>query len=53
MEIFNKRAVKPPKNPPGRQPTYTLEYMMVVAEKVVKEGMTYREAANDAKIVLG
>jgi transposase len=44
MEIYNKRPVKPPKNPPGRQPIHTLEYMMMVAEKVVKKELTYREA---------
>jgi transposase len=44
MEIFNKKAIKPPKNPPGRQPIYSLEYMMMVAEKVAKGEITYREA---------
>ncbi len=45
MDIFNKKAIKPPKNPPGRQPTYTLEYMMMVAEKVSRGELTYRQAA--------
>ena len=45
MEIFNKKAVKPPKNPPGRQPIYSLEYMMMVAEKVIQKELSYREAS--------
>jgi transposase len=45
MEIYNKKAIKQPKNPPGRQPIYSLEYMMMVAEKVVKGELTYRQAS--------
>jgi transposase len=44
MEIFSPPQVKE-KRPPGRQPKHSEEYRMMVARKVVEEGMTYREAA--------
>jgi len=45
MEIFTPPNVKP-KRPPGRQPKHSPEYRMMVAKKVVEEGMSYREAGN-------
>ena len=44
MEVFRKVAPKE-KRPAGRQPRWTSEFMMMVASKVVDEGMKYREAA--------
>lgn len=44
MEVFTK--VKPrEKKIIGRQPKWTAEYMHMVAQKVVEEGMTFRVAA--------
>jgi len=43
MEIFTPPNVKP-KRPPGRQPKHAPEYRVMVAKKVVEEGMSYREA---------
>jgi transposase len=45
MEIFNPPDVRP-KRPPGRQPKHSPEYRMMVAKKVIEEGMSYREASN-------
>ncbi|RYZ79958.1 MAG: hypothetical protein EOP06_26215 [Proteobacteria bacterium] len=44
MEIHTPPDVKP-KRPPGRQPKFSESYMLMVAEKVCTEGMSYREAA--------
>lgn len=44
MEIFTPPVVKE-KRPPGRQPTHTPEFMIMVARKVVEGEMTYREAS--------
>lgn len=45
MEIFTPPNVKP-KRPPGRQPKHSPEYRLMVARKVVDEGMSYREASS-------
>ena len=45
MEIFTPPNVVP-KRPPGRMPKHSVEYRLMVAKKVVEEGMSYREAAN-------
>jgi len=45
MEIFTPPDVKP-KKPPGRVPKHSVEYRLMVAKKVVEEGMTFREAAS-------
>lgn len=45
MEIFTPPNVVP-KRPPGRMPKHSPEYRMMVARKVVEEGMSYREAAS-------
>ena len=44
MEVFKQKRVKPDKKPHGRQPNYSLQYMTMVAEKVVKGDLSYREA---------
>ena len=44
MEIYAPKPIKE-KRPSGRQPKFTLEYMMMVAAKVVEEKMSYRAAA--------
>lgn len=44
MEIFTPPNVVP-KRPPGRQPRHSPEYRLMVAKKVVEEGMSYRDAA--------
>lgn len=44
MEIYRKKRIKE-KRPQGREPTYTHEFMMMVAKAVVEKGMTLREAA--------
>lgn len=43
MEIFTPPNVVP-KRPPGRTPKHSPEYRMMVAKKVVEEGMSFREA---------
>lgn len=48
MEVFTPPVV-PEKRPPGRQPKYSEEYMMMVVRKVTEEGMSYREAASTFK----
>ena len=45
MEIFTPPNVVP-KRPPGRQAKHSPEYRLMVAKKVVEEGMSYREASN-------
>lgn len=45
MEIFTPPNVIP-KRPPGRQAKHSPEYRLMVAKKVVEEGMSYREAGN-------
>ncbi len=44
MEVFTKPVPKR-KKLIGRQPKWTAEYMNMVAQKVVNEGMKFREAA--------
>lgn len=44
MEILRKNPPRE-KLPPGRQPKWTAEFMVMVAQKVVDEGMTFRAAA--------
>ena len=44
MEIY-KKSKPTEKLPAGRPNKFTNEYMMMVARKVVDEGMTYREAS--------
>ena len=52
MEVFTK--VKPKeKKIIGRQPTWTTEYMNMVAQKVVEEGMKYRVAAKTFGVSTG
>ena len=52
MEVFTK--VKPrEKKIIGRQPKWTAEYMHMVAQKVVEEGMTFRVAAKTFGISTG
>ena len=43
MDIFTPPDVKE-KRPPGRRPKHSASYNLMVAEKVVKDGMSYREA---------
>ena len=46
MDIYKRPvAEKRKKQPPGRSPLWTQEFMYMVASKVVDEGMKYREAA--------
>ncbi len=44
MDIVNMKVIKE-KRPSGRPPLYTQEFMMMVARKVVDEGVRYREAS--------
>jgi transposase len=44
MEVYAPKRIKE-KLPSGRQPKFTLEYMMMVARRVVEEKLTIREAA--------
>ena len=44
MEVYRKPAPKV-KKVSGRPPLYADEYMVMIAKKVVEEGMTYREAS--------
>ncbi|MBT4761544.1 MAG: helix-turn-helix domain-containing protein [Bdellovibrionaceae bacterium] len=46
MDIYRKKnpVVQKTKKPPGRAPTWTDEFMYMVASKVTDEGMKYREA---------
>lgn len=43
MEIFTSPDVKE-KRPPGRRSKHSPSYQLMVAQKVVDDGMTYREA---------
>lgn len=52
MEIYRKQKPKE-KRPTGRQPTFTNEFMMMVAKKVVEEGMSYRAACKTFGISSG
>jgi transposase len=52
MEIFTPPQMKE-KRPPGRQPKHTAEFMIMVARKVLEEGMSYREAAKTFNISHG
>ncbi len=52
MEIFNKYPPKEKKKT-GRRPKFKLEFMNMVAEKVVVDGMTFREAAKTFDISQG
>lgn len=52
MEVYRKYAPKEKKQP-GRLPTFTSEYMWMVAKKVVEEAMTYREAAKTFNVSSG
>ena len=44
MEVLRPKPLKV-KRPPGRQPKFTLEFMTMVARKVVDEGMSYSQAS--------
>jgi transposase len=44
MEVFKPIPFKE-KRPQGRQPKFSLEYMMMIAKQVVDKDLTYREAA--------
>lgn len=52
MEVFRKHPPKE-KRPAGKPPQWTTEYMFMVAQKVVEEGMTYREAAKTFNVSTG
>jgi len=41
------------KRPPGRQAKCSVEYQVMIAKKVVEEGMTYREAAKTFNVSHG
>lgn len=54
MEIHMNRVVSPKeKRPPGRTPKYTVEYYMMVARKVVEEGMSYSQASKEFNLSQG
>jgi len=44
MEVFEQKKVRE-KRPQGRQPKFTLEFMMMVARQVVEKELGYRDAA--------
>jgi len=44
MEVFSQKPIKE-KRPQGRQPKFSLEYMMMIAKQVVDKELTYRDAA--------
>lgn len=44
MDIHNPPEVKA-KRPPGRRSKFSESYMLMVAEKVCREGMSYRDAS--------
>ncbi len=44
MEIFNKKPAPKEKGRVGRRPKWTQEFAHMVAQKVVDEKMTYKEA---------
>jgi transposase len=46
MEIFTPPNVKA-KRPPGRQSKHSETFRLMVAKKVIEEGMKYREAAKN------
>lgn len=52
MEVFSKQPPKE-KRPPGRNPKWTSEYMHMVAQKVVEEGMTYKNASETFNVSQG
>lgn len=43
MDIFQPPEIKV-KRPPGRRSKHSASYLLMVAEKVCKDGMSYREA---------
>jgi hypothetical protein len=43
MEILSPPDVRP-KRPPGRKPKHSESFRWMVAQKVCKDGMSYREA---------
>lgn len=45
MEIFTPPEVKE-KRPPGRRSKHTEAFQIMVAKKVIEDGMTYREAGS-------
>ena len=52
MEIFNPPPVKE-KRPPGRQAKHSVEFMIMVARKVIEGEMSYREAGKTFNISHG
>lgn len=52
MEILNKYPPKEKKKT-GRKPKYKLEFMNMVASKVVEDGLTFREAAKTFNVSQG
>ena len=52
MEILNQTPVKEPKVR-GRRPTYTQEYMLMVAKKIVEGDLTYREITKRCSLNAG
>jgi len=53
MEVYRKVEPKKKKANIGRRPKHTLEYMEMVAKKVVEDGMTIRTAAKTFKASQG
>ena len=52
MDIFTPPQIKE-KSPPGRPSKCSVEYQVMIAKKVVEEGMTYREAAKTFNVSHG
>ncbi len=52
MDIFMPPHLKE-KRPPGRRAKCSVEYQVMIAKKVVEEGMTYREAAKTFNVSHG
>ena len=52
MDIYRNHKPRE-KQPAGRRPQWTQEFMEMVARKVVEEGMTYAKAAKTFNVSLG
>lgn len=53
MEVFRQKRASREKLPAGRPPKWTNEFMLMVAKKVVDQGMTYREASKTFEVSSG
>jgi transposase-like protein len=53
MEIFMKKRPAREKLPIGRPQKWTQEFMLMVAKKVVDQGMTYRDASKTFEVSSG